>query len=108
MRRIIGTAIWVYCILVEIASTEYASYFGSNISFELDGTLEGTFIHVLDNPWSAVIPLRQDLGDQNGGYSYNQTVFSKTGLQNQDHTLVITPVRGANASLLLFDWAEYT
>ena len=89
---IAGTAIWVYCILVNTGE-EYITIF-SNMTFELDGAPVVAFSHV-PNP----------NGEQ---YLYNQTVFSQTGLSNTDHTLVMTAVLGSEPSLLLFDWAMYT
>ena len=94
--------------MVDLA--QYPEYFGSNISFELDGTLEGSFLHVVDTSGGfKSLPPHEGLGyDIEPAYLYNQNVFSKTGLDNQNHTLVMTAMRGANASLLLFDWAQYT
>ncbi|KAI0736638.1 hypothetical protein C8Q72DRAFT_768914 [Fomitopsis betulina] len=87
-----GTAVWVYCILIN-SGPEYVTI-NSNISFELDGASAGVFSH---NPDAS--------GPQ---YLYNQTVFSKTGLSNTNHTVVVTAVQGSSASVLLFDWAMYT
>ncbi|KZT74171.1 hypothetical protein DAEQUDRAFT_761607 [Daedalea quercina L-15889] len=87
-----GTAIWVYCVLVNSGEAYITIY--SNMSFELDGSLAGTFSHV-PNPDAQQ-------------YLYNQTVFGKTGLSNTDHTLVMTAELGSEASVLLFDWAMYT
>lgn len=38
---------------------------------------------------------------------YNVTVYSKTGLPNTQHTLVITPQYYVNASYIAFDYAMY-
>lgn len=89
---LLGTAIWVFCVLVNTGEPYITIY--SNISFELDGAPVGGFSHT-PNPNATQ-------------YLYNQTVFSKTGLSNTDHTLVIAAVQGSAASLLLFDWAMYT
>ena len=93
----VGTAIWVYCILVGSAEQSYLDYYESIMNFELDGAPEtsSSFSH---SPTGANGP----------EYLYNQTVFSKTGLINTDHTLVMTAAPGSNPSVILFDWAEYT
>ena len=108
-NRVAGTAIWVYCILVESALPQYTAAFGSNISFELDGHLEGLFTHVLNDTFGDSSKRRQleVSAKLDGEYLYNRTVFGITGLNNQNHTLKMTAVRGTNASILLFDWAQY-
>ena len=60
----------------------------------LDGDLAGTYQH---NPDS-----------RDAQYLYNIVVFSKEGLSNQEHTLVMSAEYGTKQSLLLFDWAMYT
>lgn len=82
----------MFCVLVN-SGPPYVTI-NSNISFELDGASAGTFPY---NP--------DPSGPQ---YLYNQTVFSKTGLSDTDHTLVLAAVQGSDPSLLLFDWAIYT
>ncbi|PCH38116.1 hypothetical protein WOLCODRAFT_149073 [Wolfiporia cocos MD-104 SS10] len=86
-----GTSISVYCI---IANTIQYITTHTNLSFTLDRTQYGTYIH---DP------------DPTSDYEYNVTVFSAQALANTDHTLVITPVGigGQNSSLMLFDWAMY-
>ena len=88
-----GTAIWVYAIVVNNAIPSTTIIY-SNVTFELDGALAGTYIHVPDSSASQ--------------YEYNVTAFSQTELNNEHHTLVMTAVQGSEPSLLLFDWAMYT
>lgn len=66
----------------------------TNTTFQLDGVAVGTYTHVPDSSASK--------------YEYNVTAFSKTGLSNEHHTLVMTAVQGSKPSLLIFDWAMYT
>ncbi|KAH9930961.1 uncharacterized protein B0H18DRAFT_872467 [Fomitopsis serialis] len=89
-----GTAISVYCILVNSGSpyVTIASY----ISFEMDGDPAGTYTHNPDTSAGAA------------QYVYNATVFSQTGLSNASHTLLMNATQGSQASLVLFDWAMYT
>ena len=89
-----GTAIWIFCILVNRAST--GTTILTNVSFELDGDAATTkpYEHIPD-------PSR-------GPYLYNITAFERTGLSIGEHTLVMTAIQGAKPSLLLFDYAVYT
>ena len=87
----LGTAIWVYCILANFEKRGITTY--TNASFELDGSPEDTYSHDPDGPTD--------------DFKYNVTVYSKTGLSDAEHTLVMTAGQGTNASLLLFDWALY-
>ena len=41
-------------------------------------------------------------------YLYNVLLWSETGLENIEHTLVISAAQGESPSLLLFDYAVYT
>ena len=66
----------------------------TNVSFTMDGVAAGTFVHAPDP--EKVSP------------DYNVTIYSETGLQNAEHTLVITMMQDLNPSVLLFDWAMYT
>ena len=87
-----GVAIWVYCVVPN--EVPDAPTF-MNISFELDGKPAGNFTHS---------PNQSEL------YEYNVTVYSRSELDNAQHTLKMSAVQGETAtrSLLLFDWAEYT
>ena len=88
-----GTAIWIYVILANSAAASYDIIF-TNVTFVLDDVIAGTYDHV-PSPTASQ-------------YEYNVTAFSKTGLDNKDHSLVMTAVQGSMPSLLLFDWAMYT
>lgn len=86
-----GVAIWVYCVVPNEVPDAPTSM---NISFELDGKPTGNFIH---NPNNSEL------------YEYNVTVYSRSELDNAQHTLKMSAVQaGETRSLLLFDWAEYT
>ncbi|EPT06111.1 hypothetical protein FOMPIDRAFT_9495, partial [Fomitopsis schrenkii] len=87
-----GTAIWVYCILANYDKEGLTTF--TNASFELDGTPDVTYFHQPDGATD--------------DFEYNVTVYSKTGLSNAKHTLVMTAEQGTSPSLLLFDWALYT
>ncbi|KAI0724107.1 hypothetical protein C8Q72DRAFT_858228 [Fomitopsis betulina] len=88
-----GTAIWVHCILANFNESSVVTTF-TNASFELDGIPAAIYHHQPDGA--------------TGDFEYNVTVYSQTGLSNIEHTLVMTAEQGKSASLLLFDWAEYT
>ena len=66
----------------------------TNATFELDGSLAGTYSHVPDPD-----------ADR---FEYNVTIFSASGLNNTNHILVVTDAQGSQLSLLLFDYAKYT
>ncbi|KZT64254.1 hypothetical protein DAEQUDRAFT_44614 [Daedalea quercina L-15889] len=65
----------------------------TNLDIELDG--EGQS-YVYDPT---------DQGATTSDFNYNVTVYSKTGLANQQHNLVINLQPG---SWIAFDWLEYT
>ena len=89
--RIIGTAIWVYCaVVLEGGSGQVTE---TNIAFNLDGNQLQTYSNDPTNP------------DATTTFKYNVTVFSQTGLENIEHTLVMTMLPG---SWIAFDWAKYT
>lgn len=88
----LGTAIWIYCILANNASTGVTIF--TNASFELDGTIVGGYGH---NP-----------DPSQGPFLYNVSVFQKTDLSNAEHTLVMIAMQEPEPSLLLFDYAVYT
>lgn len=77
-----------------VANDPPNTYIFTNVTFELDGYPVGTYTH----PPNASATQ----------YEYNVTALSKTGLDNMQHTLVITAAQGSQPSLLLFDWAMYT
>ncbi|KZT06162.1 uncharacterized protein LAESUDRAFT_759687 [Laetiporus sulphureus 93-53] len=83
-----GTAIWVYCIIPN--SQEYITTF-VNLTFELDGDYVGVF------------------SQQSDDYMlYNVSAYSNTSMENREHTLVMIVRNDINASVALFDWAQYT
>ncbi|PIL31265.1 hypothetical protein GSI_05963 [Ganoderma sinense ZZ0214-1] len=84
-----GTAVYVYNIVPNtIESTDTLE----NITFTLDGSHAGTYVH---NPDSTTVLL------------YRQVVYKSTNLDNKEHTVVMRS-SGLNASLILFDYAVYT
>ncbi|KAI0640174.1 hypothetical protein C8Q77DRAFT_116628 [Trametes polyzona] len=85
-----GTAVYVYNVLAN--TVPFTTTFTS-ITFTLDGTNAGQFIHV-----------PTDSTD----FQYNVPVFVQTGLSNTDHTLVIEANGDKNSSLVLFDYIVYT
>ena len=87
-----GTAIWVYLILANNASTGVTIF--TNASFELDGKLVHVYNHIPD--------------PSQGPYLYNVSAFQQSNLEIAEHTLVMTAVQGSQPSLLLFDYAVYT
>ncbi|KZT06159.1 uncharacterized protein LAESUDRAFT_200320 [Laetiporus sulphureus 93-53] len=88
-----GTAIWVYCIIPNFVDTVTITTY-VNLSFELDGDYVQTFSH------------EPELN--NASMAYNVTVYSNTSMDNREHTLIMTPQHAVNASVVLFDWAQYT
>ena len=80
-------------ILANSAPASSTSIF-TNVTFELDDVFAGFYEHV-------PLPTASE-------FEYNVTAFSKTGLDNKDHSLVMTAAQGLMPSLLLFDWAMYT
>lgn len=85
----------MYCIVSNSVANDLPNtYIFTNVTFELDGYPAGTYTH------SPNVSASQ--------YEYNVTVFSRTDLENEQHTLVITAALGLQPSLMLFDWAMYT
>jgi hypothetical protein len=87
-----GTTIDVFFIVLNsVPNTDtHAAY-----NFILDGSQGTPYTHVPDST-STIL--------------YSVPVFSKAGLENTQHTLVIQPFLqpDTNATLLLFDYAQYT
>ncbi|KAM5539937.1 hypothetical protein V8D89_006440 [Ganoderma adspersum] len=84
-----GTAVYVYNIVpntVDFTDTL------ANITFTLDGSHAGTYLHVPD-PTTVFL--------------YRQVVYKNTNLANQEHTVEMRS-SGTNASLILFDYVIYT
>jgi hypothetical protein len=86
-----GTAISVYCILLNtVPNTDTTTA----LTFTLDGVSSDPFLHTPDSS-STVL--------------YNSRVYSKSGLENVAHTLVVSPIISqGRPSLVLFDYAEYS
>jgi hypothetical protein len=82
----------VYCI---VANTVPYADSTTNLSFSLDsGASTGNYMHIPDSTNTIL---------------YNSLVWSKSGLDNVPHTLVITPLATSSTpSLTLFDYVEYT
>ncbi|EJF62036.1 hypothetical protein DICSQDRAFT_37999, partial [Dichomitus squalens LYAD-421 SS1] len=86
-----GTAVYVYNIVPNSLPNSTTTFV--NISFTLDGSDAGSFVRHPD-PKTEVI-------------QYNQLVYSKNGLENVPHTLVMTS-GGDPKCLVLFDYLLYT
>ncbi|THV03973.1 hypothetical protein K435DRAFT_230092 [Dendrothele bispora CBS 962.96] len=84
-----GTAIYIFFIL---ANNQPNATTKTECNFTLDGAVVGNYSH---SPTSSL-----DL-------EYNVTVFSKTGLLNQDHTFQIGAT-GTDDVFINFDYAIYT
>jgi len=65
----------------------------TNLTFSIDGVQVGDFSY---NP------------DGSDAYVYNALVYANTSIPNGNHTFVLHVPQGANASLVLFDYIEYT
>ena len=90
MVEIAGTAVFIFLILANQVPS--ATTF-TNISFTLDGSYEGAFMHTPD----ATIQ-----------FEYHVNGFTKNNLQNKAHTILITNQPGSDNSLVLFDYLIYT
>ncbi|KAH9842688.1 uncharacterized protein C8Q71DRAFT_853218 [Rhodofomes roseus] len=64
------------------------------MTIALDGEVVGHYSHV-----SAA---------NSDTYNYNVTIYNNTGLANTQHLLQMTAMQDSQASVILFDWAEYT
>ncbi|KAJ7348879.1 hypothetical protein DFH08DRAFT_697253, partial [Mycena albidolilacea] len=86
-----GTAVWVFCIVPPITTSEITRY---NLSFNLDDRAHrGTFLFT---PTSS------------SEFLYNVPAVSLPTLPNAAHTLSITTDDSVNGSIFLFDYAVYT
>ncbi|CCM02805.1 uncharacterized protein FIBRA_04916 [Fibroporia radiculosa] len=86
-----GTAIWIYCVIpnyIEGVTTL------TNVSINLDGKDVDLYTHM-------------PLEDTTEMY-YNVSIYTNTDLANAMHTVVLMPTYEVNASIILFDWAQYT
>ncbi|KAH9930986.1 uncharacterized protein B0H18DRAFT_120691 [Fomitopsis serialis] len=86
-----GTALSVYCIIV---SQGPATWF-TNLSFTLDGEISNT-------------QFSPSVVASTYGFQYNSRVFIISSLSNEQHTFTMSAMTGSSASVLLFDYAEYT
>ncbi|KAH9930967.1 uncharacterized protein B0H18DRAFT_872741 [Fomitopsis serialis] len=86
-----GTALTVYCIMVSQGPVAWLT----NLSFTLDGEISNTAFS--PSPVASTY-----------GFQYNVNVFSKSALSNEQHTFAMSAIAGSSASVLLFDYAEYT
>ncbi|KAJ7097259.1 hypothetical protein B0H15DRAFT_35317 [Mycena belliarum] len=88
-----GTSINVFCILANTIPGGAGTR--TDLAFLLDGSPQAPFSH---RP------------DSTSGYLYNQNVLSVSGLAQASHRLVVSSnlPPDANATLMLFDYAQYT
>jgi hypothetical protein len=89
---ILGTAIWIYGVVMVDGSP---NAFKTELGFNLDNEPR-----VDSNP-SSTGP---------GNFTYDYVMYSREGLQNTQHTLVVNPApaEGHKPTLFLFDYAIYT
>ncbi|TFY62419.1 hypothetical protein EVJ58_g3877 [Rhodofomes roseus] len=66
-----------------------------NLTFTLDGETS-----------TAAFP--QSVSGATYGYQYNYSVFSQSSLSNTEHSFTMAAIQGTSASVLLFDYAQYT
>ncbi|KAG6830930.1 hypothetical protein H0H92_013858 [Tricholoma furcatifolium] len=85
-----GTAVYVYFILANFVAPGVTTDTWAN--FTLDDQFSGTFHHAPSNSTD---------------FQFNSLVFSKEGLPNANHILIIS-TSGPNNSFTSFDYANYT
>ncbi|KAH8114733.1 hypothetical protein DFH11DRAFT_184583 [Phellopilus nigrolimitatus] len=85
-----GAAVYAFFIIAN--TVEFATTL-TNLSFALDGSSVGTFVHA---PTTST------------QYEYNVPGYSNASLKNGDHTFVISAVGATNDSLVLFDYLVYS
>jgi hypothetical protein len=92
LRLHIGTAIWVYGI---VPNTIGATDTNMNVRFTLDDDprFADEFLH---------LPNITNVLD------YDYKLYSRQGLANSEHSLVMTLAPGRDGVVLLFDYAIYT
>ncbi|KAM6500187.1 hypothetical protein JOM56_003201 [Amanita muscaria] len=91
--RFIGVAVWVFFILAN-AGVRGTITTNTQVNVTLDGNYAGNFSYY------------PDMNVQ--GMTYNATIFSKSGMDNILHELVIWTNNYTNNSFFTFDWAIYT
>jgi len=89
-----GVAIWVFFILSNANNHGTITITNTQCNFTLDGKLAGNFSHEPDLSTYDLI--------------YNATVFSKAGLANTSHELLVSVNDYPNTTFVNFDWAMYT
>ena len=87
-----GTAVYAFFIVPNTVTNPLPTNTFVNMSFSVDGAPMGKFMH---SPGHST------------DIAYKQPLFVRTGLDNQEHVLLIT-ASGASQSLILFDYAIYT
>ncbi|THH14621.1 hypothetical protein EW146_g5741 [Bondarzewia mesenterica] len=85
-----GTAVYTYCILAN--NVPYATTL-TNLSFNVDGSDVGTFVHVPTNSTD---------------YIYDFPVYVNENLSSALHQLIISATGDTKSSLVLFDYMVYT
>ncbi|TBU52509.1 hypothetical protein BD310DRAFT_228957 [Dichomitus squalens] len=85
-----GTAVYVYNVLANRVSDTASP--PTNLTFWLDGTQVGTFVHT---------------STTSTAFNYNALTFSSTALENVAHTLVMRSTTDL-PSMILFDYVVYT
>jgi hypothetical protein len=88
-----GTAIWVFAVVPNTLPNTNPSQTNVNITFSLDEKVQQPYQH---------------LPDTSNAYLYNVPVYTKQGLDNIEHKLLIAPTAGINNSVFVFDYAIYT
>ncbi|KAJ7066158.1 hypothetical protein C8F01DRAFT_1122391 [Mycena amicta] len=85
-----GVSISIFCILANFIDATTVSK--SSFAFTMDGKAAATFLHTPSTSTD---------------YIYNAKVFEVDGLDQSNHTVILS-TNSASGSLLLFDFANYT
>ncbi|KAH8114827.1 hypothetical protein DFH11DRAFT_128047 [Phellopilus nigrolimitatus] len=96
-----GIAISLFAIIPLFPAPPNTTPTFTNLSFVLDGTPHGQFLHQPDPAQSGTPTVNSSNSEK---YLSNFTVFSVSGLENMTHTLVVNV--GVD-SVFLFDYAVY-
>jgi hypothetical protein len=92
---VLGTAIYVYCIIVNQEMPSVVTT--TNLSLSLDGVItDPAYVHTPDGIGST------------DGFLYNVPVYSNTSLENTNHTLVFWANAQQGSAVILFDYVTYT
>ncbi|KAJ7244321.1 hypothetical protein C8J57DRAFT_1681202 [Mycena rebaudengoi] len=84
-----GTAVYLFSVILNLTPSDPLVDY--NLTFTLDDTLSGTFMHLAQTTSNDI--------------SYHVPIFASTGLASQPHTLI---ARTASPSIFIFDYAIYT